>query len=308
MCCSSPRPRILGVGLACLDYLFLSPPVAPGRGGPLRDYRVQGGGVIGTALVAAARLGAYAELWSWVGDDAPGRLVLAELADEGVATQGVETRAGARTPLSFVQVDEETGERTIYHGPYLAVPAAQMAALAARKFEFDAVVVDAYWPEASARAAERARQAGIPVVGDLCPTEALSDLTGLITHLIAPKSCAERLAPDAAWETRLTALTAQGPRFAAVTVGDEGCYYLSGGKLSHQPPFSVPVVDTTGAGDAFHGAFAYALGKRWSEDRAVTLASAVGALTCRALGGRTAIPNLEETTAFLNMQSETNWE
>jgi len=305
MCCGSSRPRILGVGLACLDYLFLSPPVAPGQGGPLRDYCVQGGGVIGTALVAAARLGAHAELWSWVGDDAPGRLVLSELAKEGVATQNVETVAGARTPVSFVQVDEETGERTIYHGPYLAVPAAQTAALLGRKFEFDAIVVDAYWPEASARAAERARRAGIPVVGDLCPTKALSDLTNLITHLIAPKSCAERLAPDDTWEARLTALTAQGPPFAAVTVGEEGCYYLNGGKLAHQPPFSVPVVDTTGAGDAFHGAFAYALGRGWPEDRAMTFASAVGALTCRALGGRTAIPNLEETTAFLNMQSET---
>ena len=113
MCCGSSRPRILGVGLACLDYLFLSPPVAPGQGGPLRDYRVQGGGVIGTALVAAARLGAHAELWSWVGDDETGRLVLSELAEEGVATENVGTVGGARTPVSFVQADEKSGERTM---------------------------------------------------------------------------------------------------------------------------------------------------------------------------------------------------
>ena len=144
------------------------------------------------------------------------------------------------------------------------------------------------------------------MVGDLCPSEALTDLTSLVTHVVAPKSCAERLAPEATWEARLTALTAEGPPFAAVTVGEEGCYYLNGGKLSHQPPFSVPVVDTTGAGDAFHGAFACALGRRWSEDRAVTFASAVGALTCRALGGRTAIPRFEETVAFIEAQSEIN--
>jgi sulfofructose kinase len=105
----------------------------------------------------------------------------------------------------------------------------------------------------------------------------------------------------------LETLQSLGPEFPAITGGSEGCWHLDGGKVAHQPAFSVDVVDTTGAGDVFHGAFAYGLGRRWESGRSVEFAAAVAALSCRALGGRAAIPDLEEALTFLRHHGSETW-
>jgi sulfofructose kinase len=129
----------------------------------------------------------------------------------------------------------------------------------------------------------------------------------LVSALIVPASCADRIAPGAAWQEQLEVLKALGPAFPAITAGQDGCWYLEDGEVRHQPAFPVDVVDTTGAGDVFHGAFAYGLGRGWAEARWVEFASAVAALSCRALGGPRAIPDLEETLALLREHGSGRW-
>jgi sugar/nucleoside kinase (ribokinase family) len=300
-------PRILGVGIACLDYLFVAPRPAPGGQAELRERLIQGGGLIGTALVAAARLGASAVIWTWVGEDVEGEQVAAGLREEGVDTRHVAVIAGARTPVSFIHVEEGSGERTIYHGPRLPLPAASLRKLDHHLLACDVLLVDGVWPEASRRVAARARQQAVPVVGDFCPGPELAELAREVTALIVPSGCADRLAPATSREEQLRLLARGGPRFVAITAGEQGCYYLDEGGAAHQPGFSIPVVDTTGAGDVFHGAFAYALARQWSHSRAVEFASAAAALSCRALGGRTAAPTLEETLRLLREQGSSCW-
>jgi sulfofructose kinase len=77
---------------------------------------------------------------------------------------------------------------------------------------------------------------------------------------------------------------------------------VAGSETHHQAAFPVPVKDTTGAGDVFHGAFLYALLQDWNLRRCVTFAAAVAALKCRALGGRAGIPTLPEALAFLGWE------
>jgi sulfofructose kinase len=301
-------PRVAGLGIATLDYLFVSPRAFPGGQTHLRTYAIEGGGLVGTALVAAARLGARTEIRTWIGKDAAGEAVVAGLRAEGVDTARVAVVPGEPTSVAFIHVEESTGERTIYFAGCPQPSPAQQAELAEGPLYCDAVVVDAVWPEASATFARRARAAGIPVVGDFSPEGDHRPLASLMTALIVPRAGAEHLAPGASWEDRLRLLADTGAEFVAITAGAEGCYFFDDGKLCHQPAFTAPIVDTTGAGDVFHGAFAYARARRWPVARGMEFASAVAALSCRALGGRKAIPSYPEAAEFLRDNGSGRWE
>jgi len=299
---NSRRPHIVGVGIACLDYLFISPWAELGATVPLLAHLIQGGGLVGTALVAAARLGASTEIWTWVGDDDEGKQVVAGLRDEGVDVSQVEVVARARTPVSFVHVEAVTGERTIVHGPRLDIPQTQAKDVESRRLSCDALLVDAVWPQASHAVAARARESSIPVVGDFYPHPQLADLAHQVSHLVVPAAATDQFMPEISREQQLRSLAASGPEFIAITGGRLGCNYLDHGAVKHQPAFSVEVVDTTGAGDVFHGAFAYSLAQRWPVAKAMAIASAAAALSCRALGGRTAAPTMEEVKELLKTQ------
>ncbi len=300
-------PRILGVGIACLDFVFVAESARPGGQSPVRDHVVEGGGLVATALVTAARLGAHAEIVTWLGDDWAGREVLEGLRCEGLEVTRARVVAGASTSVSFIHVEPGTGERTIYHRRGVGLPDDGDVGCADVHPDCDAVLVDGVWPHASRSVAEAARRAGIPVVGDFCPDGPRENLAAMVDALIVPRVCAERLLPAESWEEKVRTLTALGPRFAAITAGQQGCYYLENREMQHCPAFTVDVVDTTGAGDVFHGAFAFAMANHWPPGKSVEFASAVSALSCRALGGRRGIPTLEETLTFLRARGAEDW-
>jgi len=300
------QPRITGLGVACLDHLFIAPHAPPGHQASVSDCAMEGGGLVATALVAAARLGAQTKLRSWVGDDDEGRLVLSGLKAEGVDIQGVETVPRARTAVSFIHVTEGTGERTIFHRRGPTPTKAQLTAASRLEAPCDAVLVDAVWPEASLALARNARKASVPVVGDFCPQQSLRELAKAVDVLIVPRTCAEQPSPKGDWADRLGTLRQLGPSLVLITAGAEGCYYLNDDRVEHFPAFRTEVTDTTGAGDVFHGAFAYGLAARLSLSDCVALASATAALSCRALGGRRAIPTYQQVAQFLREQTRSH--
>ena len=108
-------------------------------------------------------------------------------------------------------------------------------------------------------------------------------------------------------EEALELLHSYGARIAVVTAGGRGCWYSAGGERGHCKAFEVEVVDTTGAGDVFHGAFAYALARGWEVARCVEFSAAVAALKCGKLGGRTGIPTLPQTLEFLRANGRLDW-
>ncbi len=292
-------PRIVGLGVACLDYLFVAPHIRPGHQASVSDCAREGGGLVATALVAAARLGAETEIRTWIGDDSEGELVLSGLQEEGINTGRVVVVPGARTPVSFIHVTEGTGERSIFHKSGSAPTKAQTTAAAVIEGAYGAALIDAIWPEASLAFARNAREAGIPIVADFCPHEGLRELAAAVDALILPRACAEQLLPHSGWRDRLKALHDLGPATVVITAGGEGCYYFNHGEFFHQRSFKIEVVDTTGAGDAFHGAFAYGLAAHLPLEECIRLSSAVAALSCRALGGRRAIPTSDEVVGLL---------
>ena len=155
------------------------------------------------------------------------------------------------------------------------------------------------------RAARVARDSGIPVVADLESAEnpQFPELFELVDHLILSRTFAQRVTghrdPAAAAEH----LWASDSRLSAVvTCGGEGCWYVSADspqKARHQPAFAVDVVDTTGCGDVFHGAYAASIARGQEVATAIRFASAAAALKATHRGGQAGIPSLAVVEAFL---------
>jgi sulfofructose kinase len=306
----SGTPEVISVGVATLDYLAVV------RGGTpiehpgvqlVERYSVEGGGLAATAGVACSRLGLRTAHWGYVGADEAGEAVIAGLEKEGVSTEHVVRVRNGRTPVGFALVDAATGERRLFvypgAGPPTELPRFPWTQVKRAK----AIVLDQWWLALSTEVARRAKAARVPVVADLVPGDYLSGLLVYVDALFAPRPLElERLSTEAV-ALALERMHKYGPSVVGVTLGAEGCWYSAGQGPVHQPAFSVQVVDTTGAGDTFHGAIAYGLARGWDVPRTVEFASAVAALKCRALGGRPGIPRLEEALAFLRSQESPRW-
>jgi sugar/nucleoside kinase (ribokinase family) len=300
-------PRIDGAGVCCLDHIFVAPQITWGGTAAVEEYRVQGGGLVATALVAAARLGASCCLFSFLSPDEAGAQVASELAAEGIKLDGVAGIPQGISPFSFIHVDSRSGERTIFHRPAVGLERAVLPGLG-RIAECDVLLVDDYYPDLALAAARRARQSGIPVVADLtvnlnnCP-----DLFREIDVLIAPRAFASQLGHGDDLPEALRAIHRLGPVTAMITLGREGYVYSTPHGPGRGRAFKVAAVDTTGAGDAFHGAFAYGLARRWELPRCAEFAAAVAAIKCTKPGGRTGLPTLPQTIHFLRRNGRLDW-
>ncbi len=290
--------RIVGAGIACLDYIVTAPQVEWGNQAHVSGFVVQGGGLVATALVACARLGAETVLYSLLGDDEVAKPILAGLEEEQVSTAGVRTIPGGASPFSFIHVDAQSGERTIFHRPGQGLswpPDERFAHLE----HADAMLVDHCFPELSVAAVKAARARKVPVIADTQPEEKHRAWLEGVNVLIAPHHFADRLGYTEHPEQALDAIHAYGPEIAVITLGSEGWVCSDGKEITRGKAFSVEVVDTVGAGDVFHGAFAFGWAQHWAAPRCCEFASAVAALKCTKPGGRTGIPDLATTLAFI---------
>jgi sugar/nucleoside kinase (ribokinase family) len=298
--------KILGVGDCVLDYLFRCS--QPPKGGSVRvpEYKVEGGGLTATAVVTCARLGAKGELISRLGDDDTAQEIIKELEQEGVETSRMIRIPGMRSNVSFIHVDIETGERTIFYyrdpniDPLNGVPDSFLLD------DTSALLVDDTWMPAAVKASQVAKENGIPIIADLKPCDHNLELVELVDILIAPFHFA-RSHMNGDIPKALSTILAMGTKLAIITAGKDGCWYSDGQNTGHVKAFDIEVVDTTGAGDVFHGAFAVAMGLGLDIESRLEFASAASALKCRKLGGRSGIPTLHETLKFLSENGSTLW-
>ncbi len=287
---------VVCVGIATLD-LVLSVATLPSVPGKYRaGERVEvGGGVAANAAVAVARLGGRAEFFGRVGDDPVGDRIVAGLEHEGVGVSGVQRVAGSASPVSIALIDGK-GERLIVNhaGPELF--ASGDAAIGAA----DAVLADMRWPSGGAGALRAARAAGIPAILDCDHDPAGREETlAAATHIVFAQSTLAAYAGSAAPADSLPRAAARTGAWVAVTAGAGGVYWLDGDQLNHVPAFAVEAVDTLGAGDVFHGAFALGLADGMAPEPALRRASAAAAIKCTRFGGREGIPTRSEVDAFM---------
>jgi sulfofructose kinase len=300
-------PTIAGAGIACLDYIFVSRRPGWGETASVEDSLVQGGGLVGTALVACARLGARCRLYSFLSHDETGTRIAAELAREGIRLDGVVAIPGGTSPFSFIHVDSASGERTIFHQPAGGVEKARLPdfALIAK---CQALLVDDYYPELALGAAKTASEHGVPVIADVAVKPFRGgEFIRYVTVLIAPISVAGRLRNTEDLVAALEAFRGLGPQVVVFTLGSDGWVYSGPTGRGRGKAFAVQVRDTTGAGDAFHGAFAYGVARGWEVGRCAEFSGAVAALKCTRPGGREGLPTLAQTIEFLQRNGRLDW-
>ena len=294
--------RIACIGITVLDRIWYLTDL-PKEGGKFvaNDYKEVGGGPAATAAVAAAKLGATVDFIGRVGDDDTGKRLLAELESLGVNTRYSRVYKGARSSQSAVLVDA-SGERIIANYPSPDLPA-DASWLADIDFsQWDAVLADVRWHDGAKQAFTLARQQGIPAVldGDVTPQD-IAELVALSDHAAFSAPGLTRLTGTEDIHLSLKKAQTLTNGHVYVTQGSQGCYWLENQQLQHQPGFSVDVVDTTGAGDVFHGALALAIAQNNATADAVRFASAVAALKCTRPGGRAGIPDCDQTRSFLSL-------
>jgi sulfofructose kinase len=292
--------RILCVGIATLDQVFAldAMPVA------FEKYRaadlvITTGGTAANAAVAIARLGGSAMFWGALGDDRLGDDIVAGLVAEGVDCAGVRRVPGSRSPLSAILVDR-LGERLVISHSDPELPGSTAHLPERLPAGVDAVLGDTRWPAGSAHLFRVARADGVTAVldGDRAPRDR-PELLDLATHVAFSLQGLRDLTGLDDPRAGLRALPRTGA-WAAVTNGAEGVFFREGGAVVHAPAFPVEAVDTLGAGDTWHGAFALALGEGMGERAAVRFASAAAAIKCTRFGGRNGAPSRAEVEAFLS--------
>jgi sulfofructose kinase len=292
--------KVVGVGLACLDQLILWRDMhAPVAGNNILDFQVQGGGMVGTSMVAVARLGGQAEFWGAVGDDWMGRMILEEFRCENVDTRHVVVVPGGRGPMVVVCVDRPTGQRHFLYWAGFPGPEGPIGSLESLKTA-GCLLVDGTHHGSTLRAAREAQRLSVPVVADLGGVgEKTAALLAHVTYAIISDRCAQQVGGGGDYLAACQAVRSMGPRHVVVTLGERGLVYLEGEELAEMPAFEVEVVDTTGAGDVFHGAFCYGLVQGFPLVRNLQFASAVAAMKCGQLGGRAGIPGRDQAVRFL---------
>lgn len=297
-----PAQHLIMIGHAALDRIYRVEafPREPTKVRAIEAIEV-GGGMAANAAVAAARLGAKVELWSRVGDDNAAAIIKAGLKAERVDIRGIESFEDARSSTSAIIVDDH-GERLVVGMRDTTMPTSTSWLPLERISQAALVVADLRWLEATRVAFEHARKLGIPTLldADLGAREALPELLELTDYAIFSAPALRELIRDGDDDARLAAVMEYGPRYAGVTLGRNGYIWLeAGGSRGMQPAFVVDAVDTTGAGDAFHGAFAVALCQGHDTAECARRAAAVAAMKCTRLGSRAGLPTSEELTAFL---------
>ena len=295
-------PLVAGVGHATFDVVGVLPRhLEPDGRADLSSVSLQGGGAISTALVTARALGCRARFGGRLADDDFGRFARAALVEAGVDCATLCVGPGTLSPMRFVAVDGHDRRRVVYSSsgdvPPLAAAELDLGALLAGARH---LVIDGAHPEAQIVAAESARARGVGVIVDASGLRGgLGELVALADVLVASERFVAEVAPRGEIEDSLVELQAMGPRTVVITLGSSGSVGLSDDELVRQPAHVVDVVDTSGAGDVYLGALAAALAQGYPFARAIELASAAAALSCRALGARAALPDRAELLAFL---------
>ena len=289
---------VIGVGASSIDFVYLLPttPRPDSAEAKLRITRhvVSPGGQTATVLCACATLGLRTKYIGTVGNDAHAAILLDALISHGVDTGGVIARQ-APSPYAVILVDEQHGERIVLWDRH---PDAVLHPEDLRHHDFAGtriVHVDDVDVEAGIYAAAAGRDAGATITSDI---EQVTPNTRRLVEAVdvaifaehVPQSLASSLTPGDA----LRLLKPRSDQMFCVTLGARGAILLAGGELYTVAGHQVPVVDTTGAGDVFRGAFITALLRGDAPIDILRFANAAAAVSCTKLGAIAGVPTQEE--------------
>ncbi|MEO1204716.1 MAG: PfkB family carbohydrate kinase [Pseudomonadota bacterium] len=307
----SAKKCIIVIGHAALDevYRVAHLPTTPGKFRAF-EHRTCGGGSAANAACAVARLDGWAAFWGRTGDDLAGTRIRSSLVDCGVDVNALRAFNGARTSQCAVVVDS-CGERMVITERDHAMPMKPDWLPIANVGQSHAVLSDLTWHEATVAAFSAAREHRVPTIIDADVASGLpsQDILQLTDYAIFSQAALEQVFEGDTTSALLSHVCALRVPYAGVTLGAGGYQWLRWNEhIAAQPAFEVEAIDTTGAGDAFHGAFAWAVARGLDDRECARLASAAAAMSCRALGARTALPTVSELDVFLRERTGSGFE
>jgi len=307
-----PVSRIAVIGSSNID-LVMKMERLPRPGETVTDavFLQTYGGKGANQAVAAARAGGNVWLVNCVGDDEMTPRMLESFARDGIHMDYVFKENGCSSGTALVMIGEAgtnylsvaPGANYLLDPPRIdrAAPLFQQASVCLFQYEIPPITL--------AYALEKARAAGSLVILNLAPARPLPrESFRAVDILVVNEGEAEFLsgvsvATEGGPERAAEALAALGPRTVIITMGSEGALVTSGILQKRVPSFSVPVVDTTGAGDTFCGALAVALAERSDLETALRFAAAAAALSGTRLGAQPSIPTRLQIDEFLRARA-----
>jgi len=287
--------EVIGFGENAVDWVCSVPMF------PLQDSKMRmdsmmrmGGGTIATACAVCARYGLRTRYVGRVGDDEAGQFSRRDLQKEGFDLL-LDVMPDTNSHLSLIIVDRVTGKRTILwdRDPKLCYAKGQLQLSKVLDAEF--LLLDASDPVASLVVAKEARTAAVQTVLDIDKVSSESEeLLSIVSIALPSVSFVRDFAGVSDWKVGLETISEVCSGLVGTTLGEKGAAVIWHKEIVEFPAFPVDVVDSTAAGDVFHGAFVYAIKQGWSLGRSIRFSNVAGALACRQAGARASIPFLEE--------------
>jgi sulfofructose kinase len=301
---------VIGVGASSIDFVYQLPttPRPDSVDAKVRISRrlLSPGGQTATVLCTCAALGLRTSYIGTIGNDAHATTLLEALRSRGVATDNV-IHCDAPSPYAVILVDEQHGERIVL---WDRSPAASLQAWHLTRHDFSTariVHVDDVDVEAAIHAATAARSVGVRVTSDI--EQVTAHTAALRAHVdvaIFAEHVPQALAPSPTPEQSLRLLDLGTDQLLCVTRGARGAVLRAGGETYSVGGHRVNVVDTTGAGDVFRGAFIAALLRGDAPADALAFANAAAAVSCTRLGAITGVPTGDEIAAMLKSSRPTS--
>lgn len=306
---SNDNSLILGLGEIVKDWVSIIPWF------PKPDEKIDaeleeyfGGGVTANYVVSTSRLGIPSAFIGAVGDDAAGQFLLDDLNKEGVSTRYLKMKKGERSPVNFIFVIKDTGEKTIIQSPFMQSTKLTIDDIYPEMFHGVKLLhTTCIHPEITLKAMKLAKEENVTISLDLESQIALRGMDSLLPFL----SYVDILLPNKmgamALTQKETPLEAAnefielGIKTVIITLGEQGAMAVTKEGIIKSPAFEIQAVDATGAGDAFCGAFCFAyVIRKWTIQKSLIFANACAAIKVTKLGARTGMPTLPEAIKFLN--------
>jgi sulfofructose kinase len=306
--------QVIGLGMCTLDVLLrLKDMPSWEHGTRISEFRIDGGGPVGTAMVTSARLGAKVGFIGTAGNDESAEIKLRTMVEAGIDLSHLARRPYPDDQVIIVHVHSDTGERV-----FSGVGNLQREPLSIDELDKDYITsaeylhLDGFHFESALQSAKWMREAGKKVVLDGHKTSGsvgkhLCDLIEYVDVLISGSGFAKALTGISDINEAGKKILDLGPSIFVQTEGEDGSWTITADECFRTPAFKVDVIDTTGAGDVFHGAYIVGLLKGWNLEQIALFSTAVSAIECTKLGGRIGIPNFDEVMSFLNNRGISNF-
>ena len=305
---AQPPPRIVVLGGINIDLVAMTPRFpAAGETVVGREFLTYGGGKGANQAVAAGRMGAQVSMVGQVGDDSFAPQALRALVDSGVDVSTVGVTAGASTGIAVITIDDSAQNQIIQVlGANDTCGEEEEARVVGLLEGASALLLQLEVSvELSLRCAQAAHERGVRVILDPSPVRPVPEAFYSCCDIITPNETdAQALTGAPVTDPGSAARAAEvlmrrGAGAAIITLGPQGAYWAMGAEKAFVPAFQVAAVDSVGAGDAFNGALAAALGNGYDLGQAARIASAAGALSVTRSGAQDSMPSRAEVDALL---------